>query len=89
MAKFTLICEDEYNKSKITFQFETNNIHSLLPEVETFIRASGYSYLQGNLDFVEPDFDVKPDFDSVKLDSFDYDDFKIDLSNLDDEYRGN
>lgn len=83
MAKFTLICEDEYNKSKITFQFETNNIHSLLPEVETFIRASGYSYLEGNLDF------VKPDFDTVKLDSFDYNDFKIDLSNLDDEYRGN
>lgn len=83
MAKFTLICEDEYNKSKITFQFETNNIHSLLPEVESFIRASGYSYLDGNLDF------VKSDFDTVKLDSFDYDEWKIDLSNLDDEYRGN
>lgn len=53
MAKYTLICEEKYDNSKVTVEFEANNIHNILPQFETFIRASGFSYMQGSLEFVD------------------------------------
>lgn len=66
MAKYTFICEqedfiDEYDKSKIIFEFHANNIHKILPKFEAFVRASGFSYIKGDLDFVQHEDRQEPE----------------------------
>jgi hypothetical protein len=64
MAKYTLICEETYDNSKITVEFEAVTIIDVLNHTENFIRSSGYQYMKGCLDFVE-DLDEQFMFDDA------------------------
>jgi hypothetical protein len=75
MAKYTLVYEGSYDKSKITFEFVAHDIRTLLPQIESFIRTSGYSYIEGDLDFVKSDYDSDERFQTRDL-PFDTDIFR-------------
>lgn len=62
MSKYTLICE-EWNKGpKITMEFETDDLTVILEQMETFVRATGFSWV-GELQFAEDSDKYKPEFD--------------------------
>lgn len=77
MAKYTFICEEKYDGSKITLEFEANNIHNILPKIETFVRASGFSYMQGSLDFVPHSDNFEFDFGEQPIPSYGTDDIQV------------
>ena len=58
--KYTLIYENEHDGSKITSEFRGDVLNDVLEKIEEFIKATGFSYVEGTLDFVQEDIETYP-----------------------------
>ena len=66
--KYTLIYENEHDGSKITSEFRGEVLNDVLEKVEEFIKATGFSYISGTLDFVQEDNETYPSDDEQEFD---------------------
>lgn len=83
--KFTLISEDRIDQSKTTVEFNAADINVVLVKMKEFLMASGYQWVEGDLEFVkaEDSFTIGDSGDSY-LTSEDYqinlDDIHLDFA---------
>lgn len=83
--KFTLISEDRIDQSKTTVEFTAADINVVLVKMKEFLMASGYQWVEGDLEFVKntDHFAIGDSGDSY-LTSEDYqinlDDIKLDFA---------
>jgi hypothetical protein len=53
MTKYTFICEDEFNGSKVTFESNPTSMEGLLQDFAQFMKGSGFVF-DGYLDVIDP-----------------------------------
>ena len=86
--KYTLIYENEHDGSKITSEFRGEVLNDVLEKVEEFIKATGFSYISGTLDFVQEDNETYPSDDEQEFD-FGFTDTSVMKHMADDLMRQN
>ena len=83
MSQFTFICEDDPMPfadaivTKKTFEFNADNLHSVIGEFETFLKGCGY-HIDGNLEIVEESKSLSQ-IEPIQ---------KVDLDDLDSIFNG-
>jgi len=63
-TKYTFVCNDDFARSKVTIEVETNSLTELIAMFEDFLRASRFHF-DGHLDLVEESAEMPSDSNDV------------------------